>query len=225
MPIFEKQFYSVSVKEDVEMYSALFVAIQAESPLKRKLIYTASSDSTDQYFEVDYRTGKTEHGKTDDKTIIKTFHISGSLYVVNELDFEKQQTHELLVRATDSISGVYAEVVVSITVIDVNDCYPEIEKDNYNITLPENIPFGSQILQINATDKDSNANGNLSYFIESINGLKDSDMFYIDITDGSLYLKTPLDYEQERHHHIIVSVKDHGLPPLISKCNVFIRGN
>lgn len=73
MPIFEKQFYSVSVKEDVEMYSALFVAIQAESPLKRKLIYTASSDSTDQYFEVDYRTGKTEHGKTNNKTIIKYF--------------------------------------------------------------------------------------------------------------------------------------------------------
>lgn len=161
----------------------------------------------------------------DKNEIMITFNTSGSLYVVNELDYEKQQNYELIVRATDSISGVYAEVVVSIAVIDVNDCYPEIEKDNYNITLPENIPFGSQILQINATDKDSNANGNLSYFIESINGLKDSDTFYIDITDGSLYLKTPLDYESESHHHIIVSVKDHGLPPLVSKCNVFITGN
>lgn len=57
MPIFEKQFYSVSMKEDVEMYSALFVSVQAESPLKRKLIYTTSSDYADQVFEVDYRTG------------------------------------------------------------------------------------------------------------------------------------------------------------------------
>lgn len=58
MPIFEKQFYSVSVKEDVEMYTALFVSIQAESPLKRKLIYTISADNSEQFFEIDYRTGK-----------------------------------------------------------------------------------------------------------------------------------------------------------------------
>ncbi|KAL7731596.1 hypothetical protein ACLKA6_017535 [Drosophila palustris] len=57
MPVFEKQFYSVSVKEDVEMYSALFVSIQADSPLNRKLIYTTSSDNANQYFEIDYRTG------------------------------------------------------------------------------------------------------------------------------------------------------------------------
>ncbi|KAH8411154.1 hypothetical protein KR222_008786, partial [Zaprionus bogoriensis] len=202
MPVFEKQFYSVSVKEDIEMYSALFVSIQAESPLKRKLIYTTPLDYTDQYFEVDYRTG--------------------SLYVVNDLDFEKQQIYEILVRATDSISGVYAEVMVSIKVIDVNDCYPEFDKDNYNITLPENIPFGSQILQVNATDMDFNANGKLSYFIESINGQNDSDTFYIDITDGSLYLKTRLDFELEQHYLIIVYVTDNGLPQLTSKCNVLI---
>lgn len=59
MPVFEKQFYSVSVKEDVEMYSALFVSIQADSPLNRKLIYTTSSDNANQYFEIDYRTGIT----------------------------------------------------------------------------------------------------------------------------------------------------------------------
>ncbi|XP_062134609.1 LOW QUALITY PROTEIN: fat-like cadherin-related tumor suppressor homolog [Drosophila sulfurigaster albostrigata] len=202
MPVFEKQFYSVSVKEDVEMYSALFVSIQADSPLKRKLIYTTSSEDINQYFEIDYRTG--------------------SLYVVNELDYEQNQTHEILVRATDSLSGIFADVLLSITVIDVNDCYPEIEKDNYNITLPENIPFGSQVLQINATDKDSGANGKLSYFIESINGRNDSDTFYIDVADGILYLKTPLDYELEKSHHVVVHVKDHGSPSLTSKCNVFI---
>lgn len=57
MPVFEKQFYTVTVKEDVEMYSALSVAIEAESPLGRDLIYTISSDS--QSFEIDYNTGTT----------------------------------------------------------------------------------------------------------------------------------------------------------------------
>ncbi|XP_030375675.1 fat-like cadherin-related tumor suppressor homolog [Scaptodrosophila lebanonensis] len=203
MPIFEKQFYSVSVKEDIEMYSALFVSIQAESPLGRKLIYTLSSGNANQYFEIDYRTG--------------------SLYVVNELNYEDMKTHEVSIRATDSVSGIFAEVILTIIVTDVNDCYPEIESDNYNITLTENTPFGSQILKINASDLDSGANAELSYFIESINGQKNLDTFYIDISEGYLYLKTPLDYEVLRYHHVIVVVKDHGSPALSSKANIFIK--
>ncbi|XP_033149615.1 fat-like cadherin-related tumor suppressor homolog [Drosophila busckii] len=202
MPVFEKQFYSVSVKEDVEMYSALFVSVEAESPLKRKLIYTISSNNSDQYFDIDYRTG--------------------ALYVVNELDYEKQVMHEIAIRATDSLSGIFADVLLSITVIDVNDCYPEIQKDNYNVTLSENSPFGTQVLQINATDRDSGANGILSYFIESINGQNNTNTFYIDVNDGCLYLKVPLDYETIKYHHIVVNVKDHGSPSLSSICNVFI---
>ncbi|XP_032575014.1 fat-like cadherin-related tumor suppressor homolog isoform X2 [Drosophila sechellia] len=200
MPVFEKQFYTVSVKEDVEMYSALSVSIEAESPLGRSLIYTISSDS--QSFEIDYNTG--------------------SIFVVNELDYEKISSHDVSIRATDSLSGVYAEVVLSVSIMDVNDCYPEIESDIYNITIPENASFGTQILKINATDKDSGANAKLSYYIESINGQNNSELFYIDVTDGNLYLKTPLDYEQIKYHHIVVNVKDHGSPSLSSRSNVFI---
>ncbi|XP_039488125.1 fat-like cadherin-related tumor suppressor homolog isoform X2 [Drosophila santomea] len=200
MPVFEKQFYTVSVKEDVEMYSALSVSIEAESPLGRSLIYTISSDS--QSFEIDYNTG--------------------SIFVVNELDYEKISSHDVSIRATDSLSGVYAEVVLSVSILDVNDCYPEIESDMYNITIPENSSFGTQILKINATDKDSGANAKLSYYIESINGQNNSELFYIDVTDGNLYLKTPLDYEQIKYHHVVVNVKDHGSPSLSSRSNVFI---
>ncbi|XP_016955474.1 fat-like cadherin-related tumor suppressor homolog isoform X1 [Drosophila biarmipes] len=200
MPVFEKQFYTVSVKEDVEMYSALSVSIEAESPLGRSLIYTISSDS--QSFEIDYNTG--------------------SIFVVNELDYEQMNSHDVSIRATDSLSGVYAEVVLSVSIIDVNDCYPEIESDIYNITIPENSVFGTQILKINATDKDSGANAKLSYYIESINGQNNSELFYIDVTDGNLFLKSPLDYEQTKYHHIVVNVKDHGSPSLSSRSNVFI---
>lgn len=58
MPIFNKQFYSVSIREDVEMFSALSLSIQADSPLQRNLIFTISSGNEDEFFEIDYRTGK-----------------------------------------------------------------------------------------------------------------------------------------------------------------------
>lgn len=41
---------------------------------------------------------------------------SGAIYVVDELDFETKQNYDLIVRATDSVSGVYAEVPLSIAV-------------------------------------------------------------------------------------------------------------
>lgn len=147
------------------------------------------------------------------------------LSVVNKLDFETQPRYELLVRATDSVSGVFAETTVSINVEDSNDCYPEIESDNYNISISENTLYGTQILKINATDRDTDANSALSYLIESVNGDFDSHYFLIDVQDGSLYLKHMLDYEECKHYHIIVIVKDHGTPlSLSSKSNIWVKG-
>ena len=56
MPTFDKQFYSISVKENIELFSALTLNINAESPLKRSLVYTIVN-SSDGYFDIDYMTG------------------------------------------------------------------------------------------------------------------------------------------------------------------------
>uniref|UniRef100_A0A182SLW1 Cadherin domain-containing protein n=1 Tax=Anopheles maculatus TaxID=74869 RepID=A0A182SLW1_9DIPT len=82
-------------------------------------------------------------------------HPPGAIYVVDELDYERRQSYELLIRATDSVSGVSAEVPVSVLVQDVNDCPPEIEQDSYNITVSERAPFGTAILKVQAKDNDT----------------------------------------------------------------------
>lgn len=58
MPVFNKQFYSDSVPENIELHSPLSVAIQAESPLGRKLIYTIVKGNELEEFAVDFNTGK-----------------------------------------------------------------------------------------------------------------------------------------------------------------------
>lgn len=80
---------------------------------------------------------------------------TGAIYVVDELDYEQKQSYELLIRATDSVSGVSAEVPVSVLVQDVNDCPPEIEQDSYNITVSERAQFGTAILKVQAKDNDT----------------------------------------------------------------------
>lgn len=58
MPVFNKQFYSDNVNENIEIYSPLSLAIQADSPLGRKLIYTIVKGNEMEDFAVDFNTGK-----------------------------------------------------------------------------------------------------------------------------------------------------------------------
>lgn len=74
---------------------------------------------------------------------------------MDELDYEQKQNYELIIRATDGVSGVFAEVPVSVLVQDVNDCPPEIEQDSYNISVSEGAPFGTPIHKIVARDNDT----------------------------------------------------------------------
>lgn len=61
MPVFNKQFYSDTVPENIELHSPLSVAIQAESPLGRKLIYTIVKGNELEEFAVDFNTGNATH--------------------------------------------------------------------------------------------------------------------------------------------------------------------
>lgn len=77
------------------------------------------------------------------------------LYVVDNLDYEKMKEYSLTVRATDSLSGIFAEVLVNVLVTDVNDCPPEFLHDSYNVSVSEAAPFGSFILKVLAKDNDT----------------------------------------------------------------------
>lgn len=46
------------VPENIELHTPLLVAIQAESPLERKLIYTIIKGNELEEFTVDFNTGK-----------------------------------------------------------------------------------------------------------------------------------------------------------------------
>ncbi|XP_040169861.1 fat-like cadherin-related tumor suppressor homolog isoform X3 [Anopheles arabiensis] len=201
MPVFSKQFYSDTVAENIELHSPLSVAIQAESPLGRKLIYSIVKGNEMEEFAVDFNTG--------------------AIYVVDELDYERRQTYELLIRATDSVSGVSAEVPVSVLVQDVNDCPPEIEQDSYNITVSERAPFGTAILKVQAKDNDTGINQVINYALQT-DSKNTSEHFHMDPADGVIYLKKSLDHETLSHHHFTVVASDKGVPSLSSTAHVWV---
>lgn len=147
----------------------------------------------------------------------------GAIYVVDELDYERRQHYELVIRATDSVSGVSAEVPVSVLIQDVNDCLPEFEMDNYNVTVSEGASFGTAILKVTAHDNDTGVNQLVTYAIQTDNK-NTSEYFQMDPLEGVVYLKKPLDHEQLAAHHFTVIATDKGIPSLSSTAHVWIRG-
>ncbi|XP_055629292.1 fat-like cadherin-related tumor suppressor homolog isoform X4 [Toxorhynchites rutilus septentrionalis] len=209
MPVFSKQFYSDMVAENIELHSPLSVAIQAESPLGRKLIYSIVKGNEMEKFAVDFNTAP-------DST-----NGPCAIYVVDELDYEQKQSYELLIRATDSVSGVSAEVPVSVLVQDVNDCPPEIEQDSYNITVSERAQFGTAVLKVLAKDNDTGINQVVTYALQT-DSKNTSEYFHMDPTDGVIYLKKSLDHETLSHHHFTVIASDKGVPSLSSTAHVWV---
>lgn len=57
MPVFEKQFYSVTVPENFPVRTPLPIGIKANSPRSKKIFYSiVSGDDLDQ-FDISYSTG------------------------------------------------------------------------------------------------------------------------------------------------------------------------
>lgn len=148
------------------------------------------------------------------------------IYVVDELDYEQKKQYELTIRATDSVSGVYAEVLVSILVQDVNDCPPEFSQDSYNISVSEAALFGTELLRLVAHDNDTGINQKIRYSIENKTAEEREqnslDLFHVEPDEGIIYLKRSLDHEKAQSHHFTVVATDRGMPALSSTAHVWV---
>lgn len=144
--------------------------------------------------------------------------------MVDDLDYERKQHYELVIRATDSVSGVSAEVPVSVLVQDQNDQIPIFETDNYNVTISEGTALGSIVLTVAAHDNDTGVNQMVTYAIQTDNK-NSSEYFQMDPAEGVIYLKKSLDHEQLAAHHFTVIAIDKGVPSLSSTAHVWVKGS
>ncbi|XP_058798620.1 cadherin-23 isoform X2 [Phymastichus coffea] len=117
---------------------------------------------------------------------------------------------------------VYATLDVCVT--DYNDNPPVFISPQHNITIriPENMTVGSEIVQVQAKDADNGPNGDVHYRLkQDIAGHYQT--FQIDETNGSVYLKSPLDREIQKLYEIRVEAYDLGTPtPLSSDLDLVI---
>uniref|UniRef100_A0A8C9K3T4 Cadherin EGF LAG seven-pass G-type receptor 1 n=1 Tax=Panthera tigris altaica TaxID=74533 RepID=A0A8C9K3T4_PANTA len=121
--------------------------------------------------------------------------LSGSLDVINPLDFEAIREYTLRIKAQDGGRPplINSSGLVLVQVLDVNDNAPIFVSSPFQAAVLENVPLGHSVLHIQAVDADAGENARLRYRLGG----------------GALIPRAlPLDYKQERQYVLAVSASD-----------------
>lgn len=111
---------------------------------------------------------------------------SGVLMLEKPLDREIQDTYRVKVQAADqegAAGSLSTQVDLVVMVLDVNDNPPVFQKQDYSVTVPEDVAVGAELLRVFASSKDIGVNAEIYYNITSGNELG---KFYIDRTIGEM---------------------------------------
>nr|XP_015801080.2 protocadherin beta-15 [Nothobranchius furzeri] len=112
---------------------------------------------------------------------------------------------------------------ITINVLDVNDNVPVFSEDEYTVMLSENVPIGTAVIQVNATDLDSGSNGEVLYsFSKSVNQNL-LNLFEINHGTGEITVKNLVDYEEKDKYELEIQASDRGFAPLTTEKSVKIK--
>uniref|UniRef100_A0A671L952 Protocadherin-16 n=1 Tax=Sinocyclocheilus anshuiensis TaxID=1608454 RepID=A0A671L952_9TELE len=141
----------------------------------------------------------------------------GGVSLTAPLDFEDRTWYTLTISSSDSKQQSYANLTVLVE--DVNDNAPVFSQDLYELTLAEHLPAGSSVITVTATDKDSGENGRITYRVVST-----KDMFYIDPSNGTLFIKQKVEFDSQRPSVLVViEASDSGTPSLTALTTVQVH--
>ncbi|NXW31469.1 PCDGK protein, partial [Phaetusa simplex] len=111
--------------------------------------------------------------------------------------------------------------LILVQVSDVNDNAPKSSQDSYDVYVLENNVPGIPILNVSATDPDLGLNALLSYTLLQGDPTV-GHIFSINRENGTLYLLTSLDHEDQVEFSMVVQVQDGGSPPLATNVSVSV---
>ncbi|XP_053522433.1 protocadherin gamma-A8-like [Artibeus jamaicensis] len=163
--------------------------------------------SPNHHFSLDVQTG-------EDGTI------SPELVLEHGLDREEEAAHNLVLIASDGGEPRRSSSVhIKVTVLDVNDNAPVFAQPIYRVTVPENVPPGTLLLTVRASDLDEGANGEVAYKFWKISE-KQSPLFHLNENTGEISTAKTLDYEECALYEMEIHAEDVGA--LMGKTKVLI---
>uniref|UniRef100_A0A8C5SAQ8 Protocadherin gamma subfamily A, 2 n=1 Tax=Laticauda laticaudata TaxID=8630 RepID=A0A8C5SAQ8_LATLA len=126
------------------------------------------------------------------------------------LDREEQPVYNLILTASDGGDPIRTGTAeIKVIVFDANDNAPVFSQPIYEVNVKENIPKGSIIATVHATDLDEGLNGEVKYFLKRTTKL-DIPIVHLNSTTGEIKLIENLDYEESTFYEFEVQAKDWG---------------
>ncbi|NWI44153.1 PCDGA protein, partial [Picathartes gymnocephalus] len=118
--------------------------------------------------------------------------------------------HELVLRASDGGDPARTGTArIRVTVLDANDNAPVFSQAEYTVRVPEDVPVGSVLVTITATDADEGLNGQVKYSFHKISD-RASELFCLDSETGEINVNENLDFEELSSHELKVQARDGG---------------
>lgn len=180
---------TVSVPEDTAVHSVIMTvhAKDEDAGYNGEVLYYLNNTSGD-VFSIDNR--------------------SGIIYLEEALDREQEDILSITVTATDKGSPRMATTMnLTVHVIDVNDNDPEFSQSSYSVTVREDIPRGSSLLQVQAHDQDFGTNGQMRHI------LTQASPFVVDAVRGVITVMDKLDRESDSNYTLTITAVDQGNIP------------
>ncbi|XP_075199490.1 protocadherin gamma-B2-like [Anomaloglossus baeobatrachus] len=193
---------------------------ESSSPGRRFLLQEAEDLDVGVNSLISYRLSENQYFALGEK-VSTDGSVFPELILEKPLDRETQNKHELILTASDGGNPVQTgTALINIIITDFNDNSPVFTQDVYKVSVRENIPVNSTILQVSASDEDDGVNAQITYSIRTT-ASDILQVFSINQYNGEIKTKMYLDYELSKLYEISVQAKDGG--GLVTKAKVLIE--
>ncbi|KAM6151965.1 LOW QUALITY PROTEIN: protocadherin gamma-A3-like [Erethizon dorsatum] len=142
------------------------------------------------------------------------------LVLERALDREKKEVHQLDLIASDGGDPIHSgNLCIQVIVLDANDNPPVFTQPEHHVSVQENVPVGTKLVTVNATDPDEGFNAQVTYILDRMPG-KIAQIFNLNSVTGDISLLKSLDYEDSIFYEIKIEAQDG--PGLLSRAKILV---
>lgn len=185
-PQFEALPTSILVREDLATGTSVFQvrARDGDAGFNGRVLFSISDGNKENCFNINME--------------------SGLITILQPLDREQLDRYFLNITIYDQgIPQMSNWRMLTVIVEDANDNDPEFYQDSFSVLVSENVSIGTEVVTINAFDRDSGPNGQLAYLM-----LTSVPQFGIDSETGSVFVASYLDRESMPMFTLKIEVRD-----------------